>query len=100
MDLIETCKINYCQIQEHLKVSKSTENSFKRQFPNFDPYMIPAYREARQTLGRATILMKAEQGICSAFIEIVGCEEGENCYKKLENPGPIITFRIVQTYLD
>ena len=52
-DLINTCEIDFLQIQEHFKATKSVESYFKKQFNNSDSYVVPAYREIFQDNGRA-----------------------------------------------
>ena len=52
-DLIETCDIDFLQIQEHFKATKSVDSFFKREFDNSDSYVVPAFREPFQDSGRA-----------------------------------------------
>ena len=52
-DLINTCDIDFLQIQEHFKATKSVETYFKNHFTNSDSYVIPAHRETFQDNGRA-----------------------------------------------
>ena len=52
-DLINTCDIDFLQIQEHFKATKSVESYFKKQFINGDSYVIPAHRETFQDGGGA-----------------------------------------------
>ena len=60
-DIIETCRIDFFQLQEHFKTIKSIDNFFKRKFPTNDSFVIPGYREPFQDAGRAK-----EGGPCSA----------------------------------
>ena len=52
-DLIKTCKIDFFQIQEHFKRTKTIESYFKKEFPTSDSFVVPAYREPFQDSGRA-----------------------------------------------
>ena len=52
-DLIQTFDVDYLQIQEHFKSTKSVETFFKKQFSTCDSFVIPAYREPFQDSGRA-----------------------------------------------
>ena len=52
-DLIRTCDINFFQLQEHFKQTKTLETFFKNEFPNCDSFVIPAHREIYQDSGRA-----------------------------------------------
>ena len=52
-DLIKTCDVDYLQIQEHFKATKSVETLFKKQFSTCDSFVIPGYREPFQDSGRA-----------------------------------------------
>ena len=52
-DLIKTCDIDFFQVQEHFKATKSVDKYFTKQFSNSDSYVIPAYREPFQDSGRA-----------------------------------------------
>ena len=52
-DLLKVCDIDFLQIQEHFKATKSVDSYFKKQFNNSDSYVIPAYREPFQDNGRA-----------------------------------------------
>ena len=51
-DLIKTCDIDFFQVQEHFKATKSCGKYFNRQFSNSDSYVIPGYREPFQDNGR------------------------------------------------
>ena len=48
-----TCKVDYFQLQEHFKTTKSLDNFFKREFPSNDSFVIPGHREPFQDAGRA-----------------------------------------------
>ena len=52
-DLIETCDINFCGIQEHFRKSRSLNNFFKTAFPDSEAYVEPAHREEGRDTGRA-----------------------------------------------
>ena len=52
-DLTETCSANFIGIQEHFKRTKSLNNFFRKEFCNFDSYVLPAYREEGRDTGRA-----------------------------------------------
>ena len=52
-DLINTCQIDFLQIQEHFKATKTVESYFKKHFKYSDSYVVPAYRELFQDNGRA-----------------------------------------------
>ena len=52
-DLIQTCDIQFFQLQEHFKKTKTLENFFKIEFPICDSFVIPAHRESGQDSGRA-----------------------------------------------
>ena len=52
-DLIETCDIQFFQLQEHFKKTKTLETFFKTEFPLCDSFVIPAHRESGQDSGRA-----------------------------------------------
>ena len=52
-DLINTGDIQFFQLQEHFKKTKTVENFFRNEFPNCDSYVIPAFRESGQDSGRA-----------------------------------------------
>ena len=52
-DLISTCKIDFFQLQEHFKITKSLEQFFRREFPENDSFIIPGHREPLQDSGRA-----------------------------------------------
>ena len=52
-DIMTTAQIRCFQMQEHFKASKSIKAHFKRQFPNNESYVIPAYRDNLQGSGRA-----------------------------------------------
>ena len=52
-DIINVCKIDCFQLQEHFKVTKSLESFFKKEFRNSDSYVVPGHREPFQEAGRA-----------------------------------------------
>ena len=52
-DIIETCDIDYFQLQEHFKTTKTLDSYFRREFPTHDSYPIPGHREPFQDSGRA-----------------------------------------------
>ena len=43
---------DYLTVQEHFKKNKLVDKYFKEQFPDYSPYVIPAYRENTQDSGR------------------------------------------------
>ena len=51
-ELIDTCNIDFFQLQEHFKITKSLDSFFKKEFPNNDSFVIPAHREPFQDSGR------------------------------------------------
>ena len=51
--ILETCDIDYLQVQEHFKATKTVDKFFKQKFSNTDSYVIPAHREPFQESGRA-----------------------------------------------
>ena len=52
-ELMDTCKVDFCGIQEHFKQSRSLVNHFKKVFPKFDAHVEPAHREEGRDTGRA-----------------------------------------------
>ena len=52
-DLMKTFKVDYFQLQEHFKATKTIDNFFKKAFPDYDCYSIPGHRTAGQESGRA-----------------------------------------------
>ena len=50
--LCETTSSTYVCIQEHFRKSKTIDKFFKEQFPSFNSYVIPGYREEGQDKGR------------------------------------------------
>ena len=52
-DLIKTFNIDFMQLQEHFKAYKSVDTIFKRAFPDYDNFTVPAYKEPGQQCGRA-----------------------------------------------
>ena len=51
-NLCETANVTYIAVQEHFRKSKTIDKFFKDQFKNYNSYVIPGYREARQNRGR------------------------------------------------
>ena len=52
-ELMSTCAINFCGIQEHFKKTKSIMNFFKTAFPSFDAHVEPGHRDEGRDTGRA-----------------------------------------------
>ena len=52
-NLSDTCKIDFLQLQEHFKTTKTLDSHFRKEFPRFDSFVTPAFREAFQDSGRA-----------------------------------------------
>ena len=52
-NLSETFKIDFLQIQEHFKITKSLDDFFKKEFPINDIYIVRGYRESFQDTCRA-----------------------------------------------
>ena len=52
-DLLDTCKINFCGVQEHFKRIKTLSRLFRSEFPKFDSFALPAHREEGRDTGRA-----------------------------------------------
>ena len=52
-DLTDTCSANFIGIQEHFKRTRSLNNFFRKEFSNFDSFVLPAYREEGRDTGRA-----------------------------------------------
>ena len=52
-DIIQTCKIDFFQLQEHFKTTKTLELFFRKEFPTTDSYVLPGHREPFQDAGRA-----------------------------------------------
>ena len=52
-DLTGTCAAHFVGIQEHFKKTKSLNNFFRKEFCNFDSFVLPAYREEGRDTGRA-----------------------------------------------
>ena len=50
---METCKIDFMQIQEHFRKSRTIEHQFKSDFPKCDSYVTPGVRSEGQESGRA-----------------------------------------------
>ena len=51
-DLAVLTGATFISIQEHFKKSKTVENYFSEQFPNFYSYIKPGFKKEGQTLGR------------------------------------------------
>ena len=51
-DIMKTCQIDFFQLQEHFKATKSIDSFFKREFPTNDSFIIPGHREPFQDSGR------------------------------------------------
>ena len=52
-EIIETCEIDFFQLQEHFKKTKTIDSFFKKEFPTKDNFVIPGHREPFQDSGRA-----------------------------------------------
>ena len=52
-EIIKTCKIDFFQLQEHFKTTKTLDSFFKKEFPTNDSFVIPGHREAFQDSGSA-----------------------------------------------
>ena len=52
-ELMSTCSINFCGIQEHFKRTRSILNFFKTAFPSFDAHVEPGHRDEGRDTGRA-----------------------------------------------
>ena len=52
-DIMKTCKIDFFQLQEHFKTTKTLDSYFKKEFPTNDSYVMKAFREPFQDAGRA-----------------------------------------------
>ena len=52
-EVLDNCKIDFAQIQEHFQKSKNINSKFDRYFPNYDNYIIPGVRSNAQDFGRA-----------------------------------------------
>ena len=50
--LCETSDVTYLSIQEHFRKSKTIDKFFKEQFPKYDAFVIPGFREQGQDRGR------------------------------------------------
>ena len=50
-DLCKVSNADFCSIQEHFKKNKGS--FFKNNFPDFDTYFTPAFREMERDSGRA-----------------------------------------------
>ena len=51
-DLIDTTNSDFISLQEHFKKTKTIEKFFQDQFPRFNSYVIPGYRESGTINGR------------------------------------------------
>ena len=51
-DLMETFDVDLLQIQEHFKAIKSVDNYFKKNFTDFDSFVMPAIRDNENHAGR------------------------------------------------
>ena len=51
-DLCKMTNADYLTVQEHFKKNKLVDKYFTEQFPDYSPYVIPAYRENTQDSGR------------------------------------------------
>ena len=52
-DISEEYNVDFLSIQEHFKFTATTDKYFKKKFPEFYSYVIPAHRASGQTTGRA-----------------------------------------------
>ena len=52
-DLMKTCKISFCGLQEHFKKIKTLNQYFKNEFREYESAVIPAHREEGRDTGRA-----------------------------------------------
>ena len=52
-DLVKVTEASYVQLQEHFKSSKTTNQFFSDQFPDYSSFVIPGHREKYQDNGRA-----------------------------------------------
>ena len=50
--LSETSDVTYISVQEHFRKSKTIDQYFKAQFPSFNSFVIPGFREDGQDRGR------------------------------------------------
>ena len=51
--IMKTCKIDFFQLQEHFKTTKTLDSYFRKEFPTSDSYVIKGFRETFQDAGRA-----------------------------------------------
>ena len=52
-NIMKTCQIDFFQLQEHFKITKTLDSFFKREFPTNDSFVTPGHREPFQDAGRA-----------------------------------------------
>ena len=52
-DISVEYNVDFLSIQEHFKFTPTTDKYFKKKFPEFYSYVIPAHRASGQTTGRA-----------------------------------------------
>ena len=52
-DLMQTCDVSFCGIQEHFKKTRSLMSFFKTAFPEFNASVQPGHREEGRDTGRA-----------------------------------------------
>ena len=52
-DLLDTCKISFCGLQEHFKRIKTLPRLFRSEFSKYDSLVLPAHREEGRDTGRA-----------------------------------------------
>ena len=43
-DIMKTFKIDYFQLQEHFKITKSLDSFFKKEFPSNDSFVLSGHR--------------------------------------------------------
>ena len=51
-DLLSTFNISFASTQEHFKKIKTVDEYFRKEFPENNCYVVPAYRELNQDKGR------------------------------------------------
>ena len=56
-EIIKTCKIDYFQLQEHFKITKSLDSFFKKEFPLNDSFVLPGHREPFQDSGWQRVVL-------------------------------------------
>ena len=52
-ELMETCDVSFCGIQEHFKKTRSLNSFFKTAFPGSIASVVPGHREEGRDTGRA-----------------------------------------------